>query len=157
MIWLSTTPTVVLLGHHNLWSVYRHDWWHMIYHYVLAYDFSTAQHIHHVPYLHLARRMRKKIHASESGSESVSKWHRLSFYLFCVMVYGYACFISVQTAWNNRWLVDWQWVTVAWLASGQVSDGRTCSNIAHRTRSDPNQNHIPNWPQPTITNPKHNL
>ena len=44
----------------------------MIYHYVLAYDFSTAQHIHHVPYLHLARRMREKIHASESGSESVS-------------------------------------------------------------------------------------
>ena len=42
----------------------------MIYHYVLAYDFSTAQHIHHVPYLHLARRMPKKIHASESGSDS---------------------------------------------------------------------------------------
>ena len=60
----------------------------MIYRYVLAYDFSTARNkhiickrerlaevseacaIHHVPYLHLARRMRKKMHASESGSDS---------------------------------------------------------------------------------------
>ena len=119
----------------------------------LRFQHSTAHTSRAVPTFGTAN-AKKNIRVWEWQWQSVSKWHRLSLYLFCVMVYGYACFIIVQTAWNNRWLVDWQWVTVAWLASGQVSDGRTCSNIAHRTRSDPNQNDIPNWPQPTITNPK---